>query len=175
MCGIVGYIGTRPCHGLLIEGLKRLEYRGYDSAGVALMESGEDGQEKGELKLRKSIGRVANLEEKSADLADSPATVGIAHTRWATHGGVTDANAHPHTDDQHGICLVHNGIIENYAALKKYLQEHGFAGLQHRDRQRGARSPDRAPRTRATWSGRCAGGADRRGDRGVRDRGDGGR
>jgi len=122
MCGIVGYIGTKRCHDLLIEGLKRLEYRGYDSAGIALLEPGEAGG--ADLRVRKAVGRVANLEAISPS-EGSRATVGLAHTRWATHGAVTDANAHPHTDDSGTICLVHNGIIENYASLKKYLGDHG--------------------------------------------------
>ncbi|MEM7623567.1 MAG: glutamine--fructose-6-phosphate transaminase (isomerizing), partial [Planctomycetota bacterium] len=124
MCGIVAYIGTRACHGLLIEGLKRLEYRGYDSAGVALLDA-EPGAGEATLRLCKSVGRVANLEARSGEEIDSDATLGLAHTRWATHGGVTNPNAHPHTDDSGTICLVHNGIIENYAALKKYLADHG--------------------------------------------------
>ncbi|MAY75521.1 MAG: glutamine--fructose-6-phosphate transaminase (isomerizing) [Phycisphaerae bacterium] len=123
MCGIVAYIGNRPCHRLLIEGLKRLEYRGYDSAGIALLEP--DGSGKGRIDVRKTIGRVAALTEVAKDKASSGSTLGIAHTRWATHGGVTDVNAHPHVDDTGTICLIHNGIIENYDVLKKYLIEHG--------------------------------------------------
>jgi len=118
MCGIVAYIGNKPCQQLLIEGLKRLEYRGYDSAGVAVMQDGH-------IKLCKSVGRVANLEDRIEQVGDFRGTIGLGHTRWATHGGVTDANAHPHVDDRNGICLVHNGIIENYAALRTYLEEKG--------------------------------------------------
>ncbi len=120
MCGIVAYIGRKPAIPILLEGLKRLEYRGYDSAGVGLMNGG--------LKVCKSVGRVRVLEEKVAGLDTSAATIGIAHTRWATHGGVTDANAHPHCDDGksgHGIAIIHNGIIENFASIKKYLLEKG--------------------------------------------------
>ena len=120
MCGIVAYIGRKPAIPILLEGLKRLEYRGYDSAGVGLMNGG--------LKVCKSVGRVRVLEEKVATIDTSAATVGIAHTRWATHGGVTDANAHPHCDDGksgHGIAIIHNGIIENFASIKKYLSEKG--------------------------------------------------
>ena len=117
MCGIVGYIGSKPAKRLLIEGLKRLEYRGYDSAGVALLN--------GKINVVRAVGRVSVLEEKIESLGGVPGTVGLAHTRWATHGGVTEANAHPHRDDRHGIAVVHNGIIENYAALKTYLQEKG--------------------------------------------------
>jgi glucosamine--fructose-6-phosphate aminotransferase (isomerizing) len=118
MCGIVAYAGTKPCQQLLIEGLKRLEYRGYDSAGIAVMQDSR-------IKTCKTVGRVANLEDRIEQIGDFRGTIGIGHTRWATHGGVTDANAHPHSDDRNGICLVHNGIIENYAALRTYLEEKG--------------------------------------------------
>ncbi|MBS0186825.1 MAG: glutamine--fructose-6-phosphate transaminase (isomerizing) [Planctomycetes bacterium] len=118
MCGIVAYIGNKPAQSLLIEGLKRLEYRGYDSAGLAILEQGK-------LNVVKAVGRVANLEDKIEEIGGFRGTLGIAHTRWATHGGVTDINAHPHTDDRNGIALIHNGIIENYAALKTYLEEKG--------------------------------------------------
>ncbi|MCX5689561.1 MAG: glutamine--fructose-6-phosphate transaminase (isomerizing) [Planctomycetota bacterium] len=118
MCGIVAYIGKKPCQSLLLEGLKRLEYRGYDSAGIAVIQGGK-------LILCKAVGRVANLEDKLESIGNFSGTIGICHTRWATHGGVTDVNAHPHVDDKVGIALIHNGIIENYAALKTYLQEKG--------------------------------------------------
>jgi len=120
MCGIVGYIGTRDSQGILIEGLKKLEYRGYDSAGIAVFTS--EG-----LEVRKSKGRLANLEEK---LQGQPlaGTVGIGHTRWATHGKPSDVNSHPHTDNSHKFSVVHNGIIENYLELKEELsiQGHNF-------------------------------------------------
>ncbi|MFZ4575568.1 MAG: glutamine--fructose-6-phosphate transaminase (isomerizing), partial [Phycisphaerales bacterium] len=118
MCGIVAYVGNKPCQTLLIEGLKRLEYRGYDSAGIAVIHNGK-------LQIAKSVGRVANLEDKLESIGNFGGAIGLCHTRWATHGGVTDVNAHPHTDDKVGIALVHNGIIENYAALKTYLEEKG--------------------------------------------------
>jgi glucosamine--fructose-6-phosphate aminotransferase (isomerizing) len=118
MCGIVAYIGSKQCQQLLLEGLKRLEYRGYDSAGMAIF----DGTR---LNLAKAVGKVANLEDKLEDIGGLRGTLGLCHTRWATHGGVTEPNAHPHTDDKVGIALVHNGIIENYAALKTYLEEKG--------------------------------------------------
>ncbi|MEM9083080.1 MAG: glutamine--fructose-6-phosphate transaminase (isomerizing) [Planctomycetota bacterium] len=118
MCGIVAYIGTRKARPVLLEGLKRLEYRGYDSAGVAVLN--------GELNVCRAVGRVANLEERIEHSSTSfEGTLGIAHTRWATHGGVTEANAHPHTDDNATIALVHNGIIENYASLRKLLEGKG--------------------------------------------------
>ncbi|MGD9790492.1 MAG: glutamine--fructose-6-phosphate transaminase (isomerizing) [Phycisphaerales bacterium] len=119
MCGIVAYVGSNPCQSLLLEGLKRLEYRGYDSAGVAIMNPA------GSIDVVRAVGRVSNLEAKLDDRGGLSGTLGIAHTRWATHGGVTEANAHPHTDDKVGIALIHNGIIENYAALKTYLEEKG--------------------------------------------------
>ncbi|QQS09987.1 MAG: glutamine--fructose-6-phosphate transaminase (isomerizing) [Phycisphaerales bacterium] len=121
MCGIVAYVGSNPCQSLLLEGLKRLEYRGYDSAGVAIMNPA------GSIDVVRAVGRVSNLEAKLDDRGGLSGTLGIAHTRWATHGGVTEANAHPHTDDKVGIALIHNGIIENYAALKTYLEEKGHA------------------------------------------------
>jgi len=117
MCGIVAYIGLKPAKPLLIEGLKRMEYRGYDSAGLAVLN--------GSLQVAKAVGRVSVLEHALESLPGFEGTIGLAHTRWATHGGVTEANAHPHRDDRSGICLVHNGIIENYAALRTWLEEQG--------------------------------------------------
>ncbi len=126
MCGIVAYIGSKPASALLIEGLKRLEYRGYDSAGIAVLNNGK-------IKVVKKAGRVANLEVELETAGPLPGTIGMAHTRWATHGGVTDINAHPHRDDKAGICVIHNGIIENYAALKTYLQEKGHKFVSETD------------------------------------------
>ncbi|MDP1884506.1 MAG: glutamine--fructose-6-phosphate transaminase (isomerizing) [Candidatus Moranbacteria bacterium] len=117
MCGIVGYIGKQKAALVLIEGLKRLEYRGYDSAGIAVL-GGKNGT------LFKSVGKVANLEDRIGD-RDIPGTVGIAHTRWATHGKPSDKNSHPHQDCTGDISLVHNGIIENYLELKKDLERQG--------------------------------------------------
>ena len=122
MCGIVAYIGEKPALPILMEGLKRLEYRGYDSAGIAVVNGG--------LQVVRSVGRVSVLEEKvQQNLDHLRGTLGLAHTRWATHGEPSDRNAHPHRDDPkpkgHGIALVHNGIIENYAALRTWLQERG--------------------------------------------------
>jgi glucosamine--fructose-6-phosphate aminotransferase (isomerizing) len=126
MCGIVGYIGSKQALPLLVEGLKRLEYRGYDSAGVAIMTP--EG-----CKSVRTVGRVSMLEEKLEKFGGLEGTAGIAHTRWATHGGVTEYNAHPHPDDRHGICVIHNGIIENYAALKTYLKEKGHKFVSDTD------------------------------------------
>ena len=119
MCGIVGYIGSDTAYDVMIQGLKRLEYRGYDSAGVAL--EGTDGN----LKVYKSRGKVSNLEQTAA-AGDTSGVLGIAHTRWATHGEPNDINAHPHVSQSGNIALVHNGTIENYALLKKALVEHGY-------------------------------------------------
>ncbi len=117
MCGIVGYVGHRPCLPILIEGLKRLEYRGYDSAGVAVQTP--DG-----LRVVKAAGKIRELESRL--IRDGlPGTVGIAHTRWATHGEPNDVNAHPHVDAGGRLALVHNGIIENYGVLKAALQAEG--------------------------------------------------
>ncbi|MBL8763342.1 MAG: glutamine--fructose-6-phosphate transaminase (isomerizing) [Phycisphaerae bacterium] len=118
MCGIVAYIGSKQCQQLLLEGLKRLEYRGYDSAGMAVLDGSK-------ITLARAVGKVSNLEDKLEETGGMRGTLGLAHTRWATHGGVTEANAHPHTDDRVGIALIHNGIIENYASLKTYLEEKG--------------------------------------------------
>ncbi|MEM8873886.1 MAG: glutamine--fructose-6-phosphate transaminase (isomerizing) [Planctomycetota bacterium] len=116
MCGIIAYVGRKIAQPVLIEGLKRLEYRGYDSAGVAVLDA------EGKLHLRKAVGRISVLEDSVRKGEPLPhSTIGIAHTRWATHGGVTHENAHPHPSDDAGLTLVHNGIIENYSALKKYL------------------------------------------------------
>jgi glucosamine--fructose-6-phosphate aminotransferase (isomerizing) len=118
MCGIVGYLGTRSAYPVLIKGLKRLEYRGYDSAGVALITS------KGDLQVYKTKGKVADLEAYAAD-KDVTGCVGIAHTRWATHGEPNSTNAHPHYSESNNLALIHNGIIENYITLKSQLEGNG--------------------------------------------------
>ena len=118
MCGIVGYIGNRAAYSIIIQGLKRLEYRGYDSAGIALLNS--------ELHLTKTKGKVADLEAKAKQNHRS-GTLGIGHTRWATHGVPNDVNAHPHTSKSGRLVLVHNGIIENHESLRAYLKEQGFS------------------------------------------------
>lgn len=119
MCGIVGFIGDRSAAPFLMEGLEKLSYRGYDSAGIALMEGGGE-----RLEVHKRSGKVAVLQEE-IQAKTFTSTVGIAHTRWATHGAPNDANAHPHTDCKGHISVVHNGIIENYHRLKKRLEEKG--------------------------------------------------
>ena len=118
MCGIVGYIGNRAAYPIIIQGLKRLEYRGYDSAGIALLNR--------ELYLTKTKGKVADLEAK-AEQNHRSGTLGIGHTRWATHGVPNDMNAHPHTSNSGRLVLVHNGIIENYESLRSYLTDQGFS------------------------------------------------
>lgn len=119
MCGIVGYIGRHAASPVLLEGLRKLEYRGYDSAGLALLNEGASG-----FVLHKRVGRVANIVD--AVSAENPlAQAGISHTRWATHGGVTEANAHPHLSWDGQISLVHNGVIENYQSLRRQLEQQG--------------------------------------------------
>ena len=113
MCGIVGYIGKQKASAVILEGLKRLEYRGYDSAGIAILHGGR-------LEVAKKAGRVAGLI-KSTPAQKIAGTTGMGHTRWATHGGVTDANAHPHLSSDGKFALIHNGVIENYASIKKFL------------------------------------------------------
>ncbi len=118
MCGIVAYIGNKPALPILLKGLRRLEYRGYDSAGVALLIGGK-------IERLRSVGKIDSLEEKVKTVC-MDGTIGIAHTRWATHGGVTEENAHPHFSTSEKLVIVHNGIIENYRELKVKLQEQGF-------------------------------------------------
>lgn len=119
MCGIVGYIGFREAYPIVIKGLKRLEYRGYDSAGIMLCDGND-------LKIAKTKGKVSDLEEKSKDIASSKATIGMGHTRWATHGVPNDINSHPHVSNSGNIVIIHNGIIENYEPLKKELLKRGY-------------------------------------------------
>jgi glucosamine--fructose-6-phosphate aminotransferase (isomerizing) len=128
MCGIVAYVGRKVAQPLLIEGLKRLEYRGYDSAGIAVIDA------KGDLHIRRAVGRISVLENSLTDGHKLPAAkLGMAHTRWATHGVPNEVNAHPHTDNTGRIALVHNGIIENYVALKKFLTEKGHTFTSQTD------------------------------------------
>lgn len=126
MCGIVGYIGKQQAYPILIKGLKRLEYRGYDSAGVALI------NEEGELNVYKAQGKVADLENHAQD-KDVSGTIGLAHTRWATHGEPSQRNAHPHYSQTHRFAIIHNGIIENYASIKRDLKERGVEFVSDTD------------------------------------------
>ncbi|MEU2627026.1 glutamine--fructose-6-phosphate transaminase (isomerizing) [Kitasatospora sp. NPDC007106] len=123
MCGIVGYVGSQSALDVVIAGLQRLEYRGYDSAGVAVQTQGLDGQ--WSLATDKRAGKLANLQKSLAETPLPAGTTGIGHTRWATHGGPTDANAHPHLDDDRKVAVVHNGIIENFATLRAEIAERG--------------------------------------------------
>src|SRR5512134_677333 len=129
MCGIVGYVGDRPCRDLLIAGLEKLEYRGYDSAGVSVISDGE-------IDSVRAVGNLANLREAMAEehssngsgsvaVAMAPATIGLGHTRWATHGRVTEENAQPHGDCSDKIHIVLNGIVENHSELRSELAEQG--------------------------------------------------
>ncbi|MFQ5494847.1 MAG: glutamine--fructose-6-phosphate aminotransferase, partial [Phycisphaerae bacterium] len=124
MCGIIGYVGTRPALPILVEGLRRLEYRGYDSAGVALAEAGR-------VTVTKSAGRLSVLEQ-SLDF-ELEQSIGIGHTRWATHGAPTDTNAHPHLDATGRFAVIHNGIIENDRVLRTYLEREGVTFASETD------------------------------------------
>ena len=145
MCGIVGYVGKREAQALLLEGLHRLEYRGYDSAGIAV--HFED-----EIVVRKKAGRVVELANL---VAGSPITgsVGIGHTRWATHGETTDANSHPHVGGNGEVVIVHNGVIENYASLRANLQQLGYV-FHSQNRHRSCRASDCSSVRRTTETGR---------------------
>ena len=126
MCGIVGYIGENQAAPILLDGLSKLEYRGYDSAGVAVY----DGEK---IQMVKATGRLKVLEELTQDGAVLPGTSGIGHTRWATHGSPSDANAHPHFNKDQSIVVVHNGIIENYVKLKKKMESRGYQFVSETD------------------------------------------
>jgi len=124
MCGIVAYIGSKEAYPILIKGLQRLEYRGYDSAGIAILD--------GEMKMYKTRGKVSNLENYVMG-KDISGNIGIAHTRWATHGEPNDINAHPHYSHSQNMAMIHNGIIENYAPLKEALINRGHKFLSDTD------------------------------------------
>jgi glutamine---fructose-6-phosphate transaminase (isomerizing) len=126
MCGIVGYVGEKAALDVVVEGLRRLEYRGYDSAGVAIVADGT-------LSVSKKAGKLGNLEKLLAEEQLPPSSLGIGHTRWATHGGPNDLNAHPHTSSDGRIALVHNGIIENYVTLRDELAEAGIPWVSETD------------------------------------------
>ena len=138
MCGIVGYVGSGNATNFLIDGLRRLEYRGYDSAGIAVYENGK-------INIEKKQGRLVNLEN---ELKKHPLQghIGIGHTRWATHGKPSDRNAHPHGDCHNHFVVVHNGIIENYLTLKKDLMEKGHVFKSETEHGSGSSSSGRARR-----------------------------
>ncbi len=125
MCGIIGYIGKEPAVPILIEGLKKLEYRGYDSSGIAVLQDGK-------IEVRRAVGKLQNLETllRSETLSGN---IGVGHVRWATHGRPSEENAHPHRAG--GIVVVHNGIIENYLALKRILRRRGASFSPRRTRK----------------------------------------
>src|SRR5918995_1876152 len=125
MCGIIGYLGPKDVVPILIDGLRRLEYRGYDSAGVAVVRNGR-------IERRRSAGKLVNLEQ-AIDTQPLEGVYGVGHTRWATHGRPTEENAHPHQDCAGKIVVVHNGIIENYLELKRELQRLGHAFVTETD------------------------------------------
>ena len=125
MCGIVGYVGNKKAVPILIDGLKKLEYRGYDSSGISTIEDNK-------INITKDIGRVKNLENLLEN-ADSTSTIGIAHTRWATHGKPSRINSHPHMDNTEKISVVHNGIIENYSDLRRFLMDNEYKFLSETD------------------------------------------
>ena len=126
MCGIVGYVGEKQAAPILLDGLSKLEYRGYDSAGIAVF----DGEK---INMTKAKGRLKVLEELTHDGATLPGVVGVGHTRWATHGEPSDVNAHPHLNQKGTIAVVHNGIIENYLKLKKKLTGKGYKFVSDTD------------------------------------------
>jgi glucosamine--fructose-6-phosphate aminotransferase (isomerizing) len=130
MCGIVGYVGSQQAQGVVVEGLRRLEYRGYDSAGIALVTTGTD---RSGIATEKRAGKLANLEKAIADAPLPEATTGIGHTRWATHGAPNDVNAHPHLGNSRRVALVHNGIIENFAELRARIEADDHVLLSETD------------------------------------------
>ena len=146
MCGIVGYVGGRSALEVVVEGLRRLEYRGYDSAGVALLAEGG-------LATAKRAGKLANLDKALADEPLPPATTGIGHTRWATHGAPNDRNAHPHVDCTGSVAVIHNGIIENFAQLRTELEERGHTLLSDTDTEAVAHLLEEATRDQAATGG----------------------
>ncbi|MDE6576517.1 MAG: glutamine--fructose-6-phosphate transaminase (isomerizing) [Opitutales bacterium] len=126
MCGIIGYVGRKSAGGILLDGLQRMEYRGYDSAGIAVLDQGT-------IWPLKRVGKVATLTRAYSENFRHSGTIGIGHTRWATHGGVSEQNAHPHLSNGHRFAIVHNGIVENYEKIKQFLQEHGYVFFSETD------------------------------------------
>jgi glucosamine--fructose-6-phosphate aminotransferase (isomerizing) len=149
MCGIVGYVGPQDARDVVLEGLRRLEYRGYDSAGIAVVSDGE-------LSSAKKAGKLANLEKVLAERPVPAATVGIGHTRWATHGGPTDRNAHPHLSADGSVAVIHNGIIENFAALRAECEKDGVEFASETDTEVAAHLLSRAYAATPEGPGRLA-------------------
>src|SRR3954462_14826495 len=152
MCGIVGYVGPQDALDVVLEGLRRLEYRGYDSAGVAP----RVGAENGELASAKKAGKLANLEKVLAERPLPEATLGIGHTRWATHGGPTDRNAHPHLSADGKVAVIHNGIIENFALLRAECEAEGVEFTSETDTEVAAHLLAAAYRDTPEGEGRLA-------------------
>src|SRR4051794_41589319 len=144
MCGIIGYVGEKPALEVAVDGLRRLEYRGYDSAGVAVV-----GAPGAPIGIERRAGKLANLEKALADAngqgPDPTATAGMGHTRWATHGAPNDGNAHPHRDCTGGLAVIHNGIIENFAELRQGLERRGHEFESDTDTQGVAPPPPGGP------------------------------
>src|SRR3954467_1703896 len=149
MCGIVGYVGPQSALDVVLEGLRRLEYRGYDSAGIAVVADGQ-------LSSAKKAGKLANLEKALADHPLPMATMGMGHTRWAPHGGPTDRNAHPHLSADGSVAVIHNGIIENFASLRAECQRDGVEFTSETDTEVAAHLLARAYATTPEGSGRLA-------------------
>ncbi len=145
MCGIVAYIGKKEAYPIVLKGLKRLEYRGYDSAGIALIQNDA-------IRLFKKQGKVSNLEDYASHL-DTKGFCGIGHTRWATHGAPNDINAHPHLSMDEEIALIHNGIIENYDILKKELISKGYLFKSETDTEVLVHLTDHISKTENVWFG----------------------
>src|SRR4051795_9488893 len=150
MCGIVGYVGSQDDLEVVLEGLRRLEYRGYDSAGVAVR-TGD-----AELATAKKAGKLANLEKMLGEHPLPPATLGLGHTRWATHGGPTDRNAHPHLSADGKVAVVHNGIIENFASLRSECEAEGVEFTSETDTEVAAHLLAAAYRDTPEGEGRLA-------------------
>lgn len=128
MCGIVGYVGAQQAAPILLEGLQKLEYRGYDSAGIAVLDGST-------IELAKACGEIKNLLAKTHDGSDLHGYIGLGHTRWATHGAPTEANAHPHVSNDGKFAIVQNGIIENFMELREMLQAKGSGSIVRRTRR----------------------------------------
>ncbi len=128
MCGIIGYVGERKAAPILIEGLRKLEYRGYDSSGVGVIS-----EKNGNIVVRKTKGKIKDLDQLLQQKETPNSFIGLSHTRWATHGVPNKINAHPHFDDSKKILLVHNGIIENYESLKEFLKKQGHKFVSETD------------------------------------------
>src|SRR4051812_12397627 len=153
MCGIVGYVGPQDALDVVLEGLRRLEYRGYDSAGVAVRVDAPSG---GELAAAKKAGKLANLEKQLAEHPLPAATIGLGHTRWATHGGPTDRNAHPHLSADRSVAVIHNGIIENFAVLRAECEAAGVEFASETDTEVVAHLLAAAYREQPEGAGRLA-------------------